>query len=398
MYKKNKRIVCKLYERYCCCSHTMAQHKCHRLGCDERSKNGPKVKCIKCGNMSYLLCFGFDKGEKIDGLDTVIMRFPGGRCMSTFTSCLSFACCTEEPTMAQLKEAMKLPKSRSNSISRQVKEKDTNSDTNESNVANELNGIKQLLSEIKKATDANTMDIAEIKSLSTKTEANVKKVTEQNDKLKLSSIRSVNRGEPSTPSSSYAQLLRSNLNTNYPSLQSPKRRRTETQSKKMNVPEPKQGTKSNASGLAIVTKPNGKRDNPTSEKTKFEKAIWVSRMDPNMTSDEMADWVTKNTPVNDRSKLNVHKLVKKDQDLSTLKFVSFKIEMNKNEFDILYDPDSWPVGVMMREFVQNVTFGDYMPDLNSKNKMISESMEKMDTTEKQSSSQVETPHLTAPAV
>lgn len=59
--------------------------------------------------------------------------------------------------------------------------------------------------------------------------------------------------------------------------------------------------------------------------------------------------------------------MKKGQDLSTLKFVSFKVAVNQDEFDVLMDPDVWPENVMVREFLQNVTLGDYFPALPNRN-------------------------------
>lgn len=111
-----------------------------------------------------------------------------------------------------------------------------------------------------------------------------------------------------------------------------------------------------------VPKPNINRDN----KPKFEKALWVSRLNPATTNDDVIAYITSNTSIIDKERISVHKLVKKDIDLSTLKFVSFKVEMNADDLTVLNDSNLWPENVQVREFMQapkNV-LGNYFPPLN----------------------------------
>lgn len=77
-----------------------------------------------------------------------------------------------------------------------------------------------------------------------------------------------------------------------------------------------------------------------------------------------------NTPVTDKAKFNVHKMVKKGVDESTLKFVSFKVELNVEELNILDDVNLWPEGVQVREFQQvpKNELGNYFPSLNANDK------------------------------
>lgn len=156
--------------------------------------------------------------------------------------------------------------------------------------------------------------------------------------------------------------------------QTPKRRRQETivpSIVKKNAPPAKTGTKSSACGLAVVPKPAQK------EKPQYSKAVWVSRFAPDTTIETITDYIRTETHVNDESPFMVHKLIKKDQDLSTLKFVSFKIMVNDDNFEILMDPDVWPHGILVREFTQNHTLGDHIfPALNAKNQKTS--TQKMD--------------------
>lgn len=118
------------------------------------------------------------------------------------------------------------------------------------------------------------------------------------------------------------------------------------------------GTKENANGLVVVAKPEPK---VRAEKPKFEKAVWISRLGTSVTEDIVRDYITQNTSV---SNCSVHKLVKKDRDLSTLNFISFEIAVNETDFAVLNDKNVWPANVMVREFVEikPQTLGDFMPN------------------------------------
>lgn len=61
-------------------------------------------------------------------------------------------------------------------------------------------------------------------------------------------------------------------------------------------------------------------------------------------------------------------MVKRGTDESILKFVSFKIEMNVAELDILDNVAMWDEGVRVREFQQTprIGLGDFFPTLKGK--------------------------------
>lgn len=48
--------------------------------------------------------------------------------------------------------------------------------------------------------------------------------------------------------------------------------------------------------------------------------------------------------------VRVHKLVPVGKDLTTLDYVSFKVDVPGNLFDVLLSPSMWPKGVRVREF------------------------------------------------
>lgn len=146
-----------------------------------------------------------------------------------------------------------------------------------------------------------------------------------------------------------------------------KRRRIETpknsaqSSKKPIFASPQMGTKTNAGKLVAVAKPSPKKT--VEKKPAYEKAVWVSRLSPTITEEDVRDYIAANTFAS--SNFVVCKLVKKGQDVSTLSFVSFKIDVNIIDFNILNDKNAWPVNVAVREFElvskpKPVTIGDFL--------------------------------------
>lgn len=315
--------------------------------CDSKCKGKVKVKCCKCGTVCHLQCFGFKAGEKIDGQDTILLS-SNGSIFTTFVSCMAFKCCSDEMEPTEQKFVLKMPTtSRSTSKTRTTKPIES-----EQLLANELNGIKEMLASIKGATDANTAAIAEIKSLSTKNEASMNKMKER-------------IATPSqSPAMNYVQHFRQRAHSKAEQMETPgKRKRIENASSdKLQLPQPRVGTKSNVNGLTVVPKRVSTREEPP----KFEKAIWVSRLGTDVTEENVMDYIIANTTVTDKSMMNVHKLIKKGTDVSSLNFVSFKVELNAADFDVLNDPAIWPQHVMVREFMQTPknTLGNHFPPLN----------------------------------
>lgn len=152
-----------------------------------------------------------------------------------------------------------------------------------------------MLTTIQNATENNTADIAEIKMLSTSTEAGVKKVTEQNEANKLSQTPNVASDQHSSPQMFFAYALRRQMRPYRTSNESelPNRKRSESPAAKINRPQPKIGTKSNVSGLTVVSQPE------RNMKPFFEMALWVSRLNPAVTCEEVVTFITTNTPITD---------------------------------------------------------------------------------------------------
>lgn len=72
----------------------------------------------------------------------------------------------------------------------------------------------------------------------------------------------------------------------------------------------------------------------------LQKSIRVAGLHPKVTVEELNKYVVENTPINDPSKFRTQLLVKKDQDLSKLTYVSFKIDVALEDFESLMNMES----------------------------------------------------------
>lgn len=137
-------------------------------------------------------------------------------------------------------------------------------------------------------------------------------------------------------------------------IYTPKRKLdTDNYPKKMidNLPKPVHGTRDINIGPPPAAKPSA-APKPKNDKPKFEKSVWISKLDPSVSVDMMNEFILANTELTEKTQFNVHKLVKKDADISELSNVSFKIDVNEQHFDMLLNPEMWPMYVAVREFIQ----------------------------------------------
>lgn len=322
-------------------------HKCNREECPTLNVKGPKLKCAKCKNECFLKCYGFDKAEKVDGSETVQFNLPGGAVMYAYVQTIAFVCCESYVSSTELKSVMpKLNKQRAPSKTRA-----TNNETAESFISNELATIKSLLTTIRNTTDANAADLEDIKSNTNELNVNIKTLG--------NSMRNETPRVQRLATSSFAEKLKSNARTPV-SQKRYNRDMTEfpglNERARLKVPTPKKGTRAITIGKPVVQR----QPKPT-----FDKAVWVSGLNSETTTEEMINYVLSNTSIEYKSQLDCHKLVKKDADLSKLSFVSFKISVNNDHFDILMNPDIWPNYVAVREFRQLTTFGDFITKVNT---------------------------------
>ena len=76
--------------------------------------------------------------------------------------------------------------------------------------------------------------------------------------------------------------------------------------------------------------------------------LYLSRLDPSHTVDEIVGMAQECLGINDTLKAVL--LVKKDADVTKLNFVSFRLEIPKALKEIALQASTWPTGVLVREF------------------------------------------------
>lgn len=80
-----------------------------------------------------------------------------------------------------------------------------------------------------------------------------------------------------------------------------------------------------------------------------EKAIWISRIHRETTEEELAVYIKESIGIK-TDDINVRKLVKKDREISSYSFVSFRINCSSANFNTLMNPMYWPSNSQLREF------------------------------------------------
>lgn len=121
--------------------------------------------------------------------------------------------------------------------------------------------------------------------------------------------------------------------------QSGKRKRTESVSRSTpNFPRPTYGTKDDITSLKSADS---------------WKSIYVSMLHPTTTEDQLIDYVLglNLKPNLNSSDLLCRKLLASNRRIEELRFLSFKISVPDDIFDMLIDPAMWPKTVAVREFV-----------------------------------------------
>lgn len=108
------------------------------------------------------------------------------------------------------------------------------------------------------------------------------------------------------------------------------------------------GTSSNVIGKPISPSQLKRNDRPNKQSTP-EKAIWVSRIHRETTAEELDQYVKTRIGITTPD-ISVHKLVKKDRDISSYSFVSFRITCSAANFATLINPMYWPSNSQIREF------------------------------------------------
>lgn len=135
------------------------------------------------------------------------------------------------------------------------------------------------------------------------------------------------------------------------------------------IPTPKRGMKDIEIGRPVVTRTFVERKS-SQKPNELSMALCASNFHPETTTEVLENYIIENTEVKDKTKFKCSKLVKKDADLTKLTYVSFKIDVSPDAYEILKLEENWPKTKTIRDFRKvsppKPTLNDFIPTNKSK--------------------------------
>lgn len=142
----------------------------------------------------------------------------------------------------------------------------------------------------------------------------------------------------------YASIVRKGID----SVGTPKRVVAPKISKPMKTPKTSKPVYAGTSNK-LFGKPLSPPQKKRGRQPKPEKAVWISGIHRDATEEELTDYIKESIGIAP-AEFEVRKLVKKDRDITTYSFVSFRIACTQANFNQLMSPMYWPSGSRIREF------------------------------------------------
>lgn len=144
----------------------------------------------------------------------------------------------------------------------------------------------------------------------------------------------------------------------FPSLGTPNKRKRMDSSQPLSVPPSRKYFGRNlVHGTANVTN-HGLGDRVDLKESqglrpRLTKAIYVSRMKNTVTSEKLLSYIKSQMPELNESEVSLRLLVKKDVDVSTRRFISYRLACNEDLYDKFMDPSFWPDHIEIGEFFED---------------------------------------------
>lgn len=102
----------------------------------------------------------------------------------------------------------------------------------------------------------------------------------------------------------------------------------------------------------------------TSPYAHLVKSIYISRLQPTVTIEKITDYVKKKMPELKDNDISLRMLVKKDQPLDELTYISYRLACTEEHYSKFMDSEFWPAHVMIGEFIERerkqANVGDFM--------------------------------------
>lgn len=192
-------------------------------------------------------------------------------------------------------------------------------------------------------TQQNTAVEKSIK-VNTESMSSINKVLSETPKIVQAAIKHSYANVVKQPISKGNETPKSSMSKIGATPKTSKPTRTPTTSKPVII-----GTSEKVIGKPISPNQNRRYDRSNIITTN-QKAIWVSGLHRDTTDQEMETYVKDLVGGAEPDQYLVRKLVKKDRELSSYSFVSFKITCPESRINTLLDPNNWPSYSRVREF------------------------------------------------
>ena len=311
-------------------------HICNRENCPPINVTGPKVSCVKCRKVCFLLCHGVDKISNGMGR----LKTSSGLAVYVEISNAKFAC----PTC--LSEGNVIVQTTINASKASTIENVTNNDLLDCMKA----GFEELKVQVTENSERSVKNLKKVVLRMTKSLTDATKTNEPLTKLKTPLYSTIlkNKMKNSASTTPLSSKRKRNFNDEFDTELLLIDNRTERTISSVKIPEPKRGTKETTIGqkpLPFIPR-SPARLNP------FQKSVRVAGLHPSVTVEELNEYIMKNTPLSEVAKFRTRLLVKKDQDVSRLSYVSFKVDVSSDDFNVLMNLNYWPNYVTVREFIQ----------------------------------------------
>lgn len=363
-------------------------HSCNRETCDPKFVAGPKTSCIKCGKTCFLQCYGFEKC----GLAAVKLNLLFSSCVGLDPSSISFTCpnCDSvflDDVVNTKMEAAPFSTPSGHMLNKTPKQTKMTTNVNDSPSTSSVNplitylrtDVGKLSKKVEYLIDvakSHSLNTTAVKEICTETNTVVKtlcdKSSEQHvvlntvvDKFKASNQKACL--SPSSLFSSEDFPEYRNNNKRKRQNESPTKPSFSQAAKNMNS-RPKSNDLNDDVKLAVKKRQllSGNSSNhglgdaislekPTSTKAPRPqmKSMYVSRIQNSITADDLTKYIKSNATVVNDTDLSVRLLVKKDQPIEKLSFVSFRVSCTSELHTKLFDPAFWPKHVRIGEFFDN---------------------------------------------
>lgn len=289
-------------------------HKCDRTKCPTKAQKHKK-KCVVCKCDIFLGCYNFHNC----GATGVKMHLTNGIAFMFDPMDIQMVC-EECGKNQKVDDRMgvyideKIEKKPTNANKPVTSDQDAQTEQcSIDTIANDLSNLTKLVMEMKEKLDSSTP--AQISS-------NV---------------------QTPKPQSSFADIMKADF------VSAKRRLNTAAAApspKPKNLPIATAGTRTGDHGLPTVEPRMNKPAKPL-----FDKSIHVSRIVKTVTADYFADWIANKAGIKANEDFRCTLLVKKDVDVNTLNFVSFKVDVKEAFYENMMKNDFWPQNCLFRPFV-----------------------------------------------